>query len=350
MLKQEIIELINLKQEGPYWDFKREWYSKEKKQDLLHDIICMSNNLSNRDAYIIIGVDEGNGHELVSVIDDKNRRTTQNIVDFLREKQFAGENRPIVSVETIVINKNEIDVIVVHNSNNTPFYLMNDYEKIKENYIYTRIMDSNTPIVKSADISNIETLWRKRFGLLLPPLEKFNIFLKDRNLWNQSTYGSSSEKYFYIYAPEFVIESKRDSNRKDYEFYLFNQTDITPSWYLINLYYNQTIMFSINGVSLDGGRYFTPVPKYDGISLNGNGSWDITFLYLIKDSIEYNIHDFYYQTRIDDERIAHDKFLECVLIFDSIDEKERFKIFANSKWLKKQDYEKDIFILRFEKN
>lgn len=136
MLKQEIIKLINLKQEGSYWYFKREWYSKEKKQDLLHDIICMSNNLSNRDAYIIIGIDEENNFETVSVAEDSNRKNTQNIVDFLREKQFAGENRPIVSVETIVINENDIDVIVVHNSNNTPFYLMKDYEKIKENYIY----------------------------------------------------------------------------------------------------------------------------------------------------------------------------------------------------------------------
>lgn len=349
MLKQEIIKLINLKQEGLYWDFKREWYSKEKKQDLLHDIICMSNNLSNRNAYIIIGVDEENDYGLVSTVDDKNRRTTQNIVDFLREKQFAGENRPIVSVETIIVHKNEIDVIVIHNSNKTPFYLIKDVGNVKANYIYTRTMDSNTPKNKSADISDVEVLWRKRFGLLLPPIEKFNIYLKNRNLWDQSTYYISSEKYFYIYAPEFVIESKRVSNRKDYEFYFFNQTDITPSWYLINLYYYQTIMFSINGVSLDGGRYFTPEPKYDGISLNRNGRWNITFLYFVKDSIEYNIHEFYYQTRIDDERIAHDKFLECVLIFDSVDEKEQFKIFANSKWLKKQEYEKDIFIPRFEK-
>ena len=33
-----IRELISLKQEGPYWDFKREWYSQDKKADLLHDI------------------------------------------------------------------------------------------------------------------------------------------------------------------------------------------------------------------------------------------------------------------------------------------------------------------------
>ncbi len=41
-----IEKLISLKQEGSYWDFKREWYSQDKKADLLHDIICMANNLS----------------------------------------------------------------------------------------------------------------------------------------------------------------------------------------------------------------------------------------------------------------------------------------------------------------
>ena len=50
----EIRELISLKQEGSYWDFKREWHSNNA--DLLHDIICYANNLVNRDCYIIIGI------------------------------------------------------------------------------------------------------------------------------------------------------------------------------------------------------------------------------------------------------------------------------------------------------
>ena len=54
MDKREIMKLINLKKEGEYWDFKREWYSDKKHADLLHDIICMANNRSNRDAYIIL--------------------------------------------------------------------------------------------------------------------------------------------------------------------------------------------------------------------------------------------------------------------------------------------------------
>jgi predicted HTH transcriptional regulator len=73
-LKNQIIELISLKQEGPYWDFKKEWYLKEKDSDLLHDIICMANNLENRDAYIIIGVDEENSYSLIECTEDINRK------------------------------------------------------------------------------------------------------------------------------------------------------------------------------------------------------------------------------------------------------------------------------------
>lgn len=55
-LEDEISYLIELHQEGEYWDFKRQWYDSSKSADLLHDIICMANNLANHDAYIIIGL------------------------------------------------------------------------------------------------------------------------------------------------------------------------------------------------------------------------------------------------------------------------------------------------------
>lgn len=41
-LIDEIEELIMMHQEGPYWDFKREWYDDSKDGDLLIDIICMA--------------------------------------------------------------------------------------------------------------------------------------------------------------------------------------------------------------------------------------------------------------------------------------------------------------------
>lgn len=54
--KEEVLRLIAFQQEGEHWDFKKEWH--KNKSDLLHDIICMANNLSNHDGLIIIGVNE----------------------------------------------------------------------------------------------------------------------------------------------------------------------------------------------------------------------------------------------------------------------------------------------------
>ena len=67
-LRSEIMGLIHLKQEGGYWDFKRQWH--ENNTDLLHDIICMANNLENRDAYIIIGIDEENDYSFLDISND----------------------------------------------------------------------------------------------------------------------------------------------------------------------------------------------------------------------------------------------------------------------------------------
>lgn len=47
------MELIELHQEGEYWDFKKDWYEKNKDSRMLIDIICMANNLVNRDTYIV---------------------------------------------------------------------------------------------------------------------------------------------------------------------------------------------------------------------------------------------------------------------------------------------------------
>lgn len=98
-LKEEVLRLISLRQEGEYWDFKKEWH--KSKPDLLHDIICMANNLSNHDGLIIIGVDEETNYSICDVANYQNRKKTQDIVAFLREKKFAGGIRPMVSVQPL---------------------------------------------------------------------------------------------------------------------------------------------------------------------------------------------------------------------------------------------------------
>ena len=176
--KEEILELISLKQEGSYWDFKKEWYEVGKQADLLHDIICMANNLENRDAYIIIGIDEENEYRVNDMTNADNRKSTQMLVDFMRNKKFSGGIRPRVMVEIMQLETGIIDIIVIKNGYSTPYVLEESYQGVNANNIYTRVMDSNTPKNKTAEISHIEYLWKKRFRLLTTPLEQvFYYFL-----------------------------------------------------------------------------------------------------------------------------------------------------------------------------
>ncbi len=320
-LADKIADLILLKQEGEYWDFKKEWYSN--KADLLHDIICMSNNLTTEDGLIIIGVDEFDGFSIIDITNDNNRMSTQNIVDFLKDKKFAGGIRPTVYIETVVLENKKIDVIIIKNDTHTPYFLESDYKGVFSKNIYTRIMDTNTPKNKSADIDKVEFLWKKRFGLTLTALEKCKVYLANKSEWEDSENGIS----YYKYSPEFTIQIiSAGDERTGYEFYLFSQVDSTPLWYDINLFYQSTLILTTGGVALDGGRCFTSTPLYGCIQLERCRNDEIFYKYFIKDSIEYALHNFYINDeKLSDEYFARKRFLECVVIYNSESEKRNFE-------------------------
>ena len=342
MQLDEIEKLIELKQEGAFWDFKREWYSQEKKSDLLHDIICMANNLENRDAYIIIGIDEEKDYKIVDVTNDSNRKSTQKVVDFLRDKKFAGGIRPMVYVNSVESEMGTIDVVVIKNSYETPFYLTENYQDVMSSNIYTRVMDTNTPKNKSADIHHIEYLWKKRFRLISTPLERMNHYLKFPKDWENSPTNWKTVKKYNKYFPEYTIEYTLDDDGNAYQYYLFNQTDNTPHWRKIRLFYHQTLLEDMEGVSLDGGRYFTPTPFTDGISFGEFHNWDIMYKYFIMNSLEYTVHQFYYEPDGDEETHAYNCFEECLLIFISEEEKLAFQRYVEKNWDEKEKLVKNV--------
>ena len=346
--KEEILELISLKQEGAYWDFKKEWYEDGKQSDLLHDIICMANNLENRDAYIIIGIDEENDYCVNDMTNAENRKSTQMLVDFVRSKKFAGGIRPRVMVETMQLETGMIDIIVIKNGYSTPYVLEESYRGVNANNIYTSVMDSNTPKNKTAEISQIEYLWKKRFRLLMAPLEQVFYFLLKREEWEEVPDDSSVTRMYYKYSPEYVIEYAGCDDRDGYVYYLFSQTDSRPHWYNIYVKYHQTILFSTIGVGLDGGRYFTNVPCTDFLFDDWHHEGNISFKYYVKGTKEMILHDFFCDYDSHDAMYARDRFEECILIFVSDTEKEKFKDYAASKWSKRQDYLEDVRLPRME--
>lgn len=313
-LLEEINILVSLKQEGGYWDFKKQWYEKEKKSDLLHDIICMANNLFNRDAYIIIGVDEEKDCSIVDVKDDENRRSTQMLVDFLKDKKFAGGIRPLVHVEHISFASGEIDVIVIENSHYTPFYLIEKYEKVNANNIYTRIMDTNTPIDKSADINHVESLWRKRFHLDEPPIEKFRYYLSTPQNWNPIR--DCNMGFFYRFSPEYTIICERDEDANGYEYYIFGQLKTTPSWWLITLKYHQTAIQQYKGIALNGGSCFVVAPD-EATDLLGYGFSIIG--YYVRNDLRSRLLEFYHQKETTEE-YAYQQYMNAIIEFISKNE------------------------------
>lgn len=317
-LNEEVTNLIRLRQEGSFWDFKKQWYTN--KSDMLHDIICMSNNLSNRTAYIIIGIDEQQDYSIVDVSCDPNRKNTQKLVDFLKDKKFAGGIRPVVHVESLHCSNGVIDTIVIENSSNTPFYLTAQYEGVRASSIYTRVMDTNTPIDKSADINHIEQLWRKRFHLDDTPIEKFRYYLRSPDDWN--TIQDNNMGYFYKYSPEYTIICEKDESADGYEYYIFGQVNTNPSWWLITLRYHQTAIEQFQGIALDGGRSFVIAPRRAYDLLNTDVS---SFGFYIQNDLRCRLLEFYHRKETSEEH-SYRGYMRAIVVFRS---EHEYKSFLN---------------------
>lgn len=155
-LNKSIVELIQSRREDYYYDFKQ--IPHKDNESLLHDILCLSNNIENKEAYLILGVTDN--YEVVGV---DETWTSNNIFDFLKSQQFAGDHFPEVEVIELLYTYKKLVVIKCKSSKYIPFYLTKRYRGLKENTIYTRVGDTNTPKDTCASYRDTEILWRKHF-------------------------------------------------------------------------------------------------------------------------------------------------------------------------------------------
>ncbi|MEA4898706.1 MAG: ATP-binding protein [Christensenellaceae bacterium] len=292
-LFNEIYELISLGTEGSYWDFKQQWH--ENNADLLHDIICMANNFMDRDAYIIIGVSDSKSPDGVQIkgVPDDNRKSQQNLIDFLKDKKFAGSIRPTVYVQTLNMGNQDVDVIIVKNTADTPYFLTDPFnfgrECVRAGHIYVRIGDTNTPKIAFADIDKVEYLWRKRFGIDLTVNERLLRLLDSPDDWAGSL-DIDRRKYHSVY-PEFQIhlidyeESENDfSNNSIVENLADHNPDKKFSVSKVEITYHSTVLFTENVIFLDGYRHLIPFPATSTVYLNRRHELDRSLTYLYFDN------------------------------------------------------------------
>ena len=344
-LTEEIIELINSMREDDWWDFKE--CHHEDKASLLHDIICMANNRANKDSYLIFGVTDIT-FEIVGVESDPNRRNQQRIVDFLRQIKFAGQTRPRVEVRTIIINEHELDIFIIKNSTDVPYYLVEDYQdknlkrngkpigkKVHAFHIYTRVMDNNTPIDSNADIGEVELLWKKRFGLLQTPLEQVKVLLYRSDEWEEE-----NNRYYHKLYPQYTIAidwdaDQEDCQRKEHpEFYHYVQMKLSAHYGILRLFHYGTQLFSCQVTELDGYRACVPCPEWGFINKYINVEDVVTYKYYLKNSLLYGLLHFlqqkYRKSTGGDADIAIRRLFEVVLLFDDEESVSQFNIYVNA--------------------
>lgn len=325
-LKDEITDLINHHFEGPYWDFKAMWY--QSNISLLHDIISMANNLENRDAYIIIGVDEDNNFQLDSRHDDIKRKNNNELASFLRDKKFFGTIRPYVKVDTLLIHSAEIDVITIKASNNTPFVLSEDFTdtihgkpiKLLAHHVYTRINDSNTPKNGSADMDKVELLWRKRFGIGVSILDKMNLYLSNPNNW---VYNDQLGSFFYKYDPLLILRIDNDwENIRPDRHEFFNMMTTDPNdykWYDYTIIYNTTTVFTGFAQYLDGGIELRSVPEEKSVHIN---NCFFRYYYFIENTTNFLVDELF---KMHYPIQTSNSFAEFIVFFKSNSEEKEFK-------------------------
>lgn len=256
-----ISNLINRKAEGTYWDFKRKHHTSKAK--LIHDVLCLANAKHIGGRFLIFGVDDED-FSLHPINEDCGRRTRAEIATLFRDNasKFFQSRFPEFYLEEITLDGTLLDVLVIENTSHKPYYLVEKYEKVCAHHIYTRVCDTNTPVNDTAQPHEIERMWRERFGLDMPPLERAKRYLSEPDAWSHLI--ESDANFYYTVFPEFTL---RAADAEDYmarhEEWTRGEpsTDNNHAGYY-ELHYHQTRLARIRFVKFDDSKKSMVAPNW----------------------------------------------------------------------------------------
>lgn len=331
-LDEIIMELLHLGVEGEYWDFKEKPYffegqsdkdKNKKKGDLLHDIICMANNLSNRDAFIIMGIQD-KPVKITGVKQFSNKWTQESYQDFLQNLTWAGDMIPIVEFRTI--HNGELDVLIIKKSNRVPFYITKNYGKVRENRIYVRKGSKNTAIDSQAEIGDIEKLFEFRFGLIPFPKERVINYITDHDHWiDEMKINYETRSWYYEKFPEYTMElvdvPQNDELRAPV--YALIHPNVRTTWQILRLKYHQTILLEFRSNYIDEYRAIFVQPKYNFLSLfdrKDDIKFPTMYYYYLSDSVEIELM-YLLKKLMQQDSLALRRHLSLIPVFNDDDER-----------------------------
>lgn len=346
-LTSEILNLIESKREDDWWDFKREHH--HDKAELVHDILCMANNRPRKDSYLIFGIDDET-FSVIGVEEDTNRRNQQGITDILRNISFAGSVRPRIEIQTIILDGHEVDVLIIKDSLEVPYYLEKEYQDkdvknsdgkkygkiVRPYHIYTRVVDNNTPIDKQADINDVEFLWRKRLGIELPIMERLHILLSETDKW---IFDWGNKKYCYhVDYPEFQIIQLDEMEQGWYPAAAFYAHPVMHCA-MLNVTYHNTVIYETELWSFDQFRKYLPKAENSSVCQQAN-FW---YTYYTLDSIEGKMLKIFTHGSCDIS--SREPNYNQLLIFENEDDKQDFDTYISNHF---NDHTDDVIMKKYQ--
>jgi len=343
-LDEIIMELLHLGVEGEYWDFKEKPYffegqsdkdKNKKKGDLLHDIICMANNLSNRDAFIIMGIQD-KPVKITGAKQFSNKWTQESYQDFLQNLTWAGDMIPIVEFRTI--HNGELDVLIIKKSNRVPFYITKKCNKVRENQIYVRKGSKNTAIDSQAEIGDIEKLFEFRFGLTPYPKERVINYISDHGHWIEMKEDYETRSWYYEKFPEYTIELSRDPDNETLASpdYAYVQMNCKSSWQILRVKYHQTTLMEYTAHYVDETRGVVVAPRFSSIKIREDETLVSTkqYCYYFQECTEIKLM-FLLQDLLRQGTLVLENHLALIPIYKNDEEKSKVENIINKN---KEDF------------
>ncbi len=287
ILAQIVRDLIDRGSEGVYWDFKLKHHLNTG--DLVHDVLCLANAEHDGPRFLVFGVENG-GVSVQTIKNDDGRRSQADIAGLFRDNagKFFQSRFPTFHLRTIEIDGKQVDVLIIEDEPKKPYYLVERIRNVRAHHIYTRVCDTNTPVDRVAQPHEIERMWRQRFGLDAPALERAKQCLAEPAAWTLREEDGFACCHHDVF-PEFTLKTASADNDhmdSDQEWTRgeIRTDDNHAGWY--ELRYHQTLLRRIHYVSFDNHKKNMVAPDWEAV---GRGR----FYFYRADSVRYAVQRFW---------------------------------------------------------
>ena len=250
---------------------------------------------------------EDGGASVQSIEADGGRRTQSDIAGLFRDNaaKFFQSRFPTFHLRTVEIDGKLVDVLIIEDEPKKPYYLVERIRNVRAHHIYTRVCDTNTPVDRVAQPDEIERMWRHRFGLDAPALERAKRCLSEPAAWTLRDEGGYVCCHHNVF-PEFTLkaasaEGDHLARTQEWTRGEIRTDNNHAGWY--ELRYHQTLLRRIHYVSFDNDKKNMVAPDWAPV---GRGR----FYFYRADGVRYAVHRFWIKAfqRRDDSKgllLAH---------------------------------------------